>query len=412
MATADYIKQHGSIKDGETITSNGAIFELGFFGHNNSDNRYVGIWYHKIPIRTIVWVANRENPLTDLSGVLTISGDGNLVILDGRNITVWSTNTSIPVNSTAATLLDSGNLVLKDGTSNNSNTIFWQSFDHPTDTLLPGMKIGIDLVARRNRMIQSWKSASDPSPGNFTFGVDPKDADQFFVLNNSAPYWRSGYWNERTFNQPPVVSSDFLFHFNTLSNEEGIYFEYSSLYNNTKLLMDASGQVQCRIWLDETQIWSLAWVQPKDHCGPYAVCGKNSRCSDYDAQMCECLGGFEPVSPKEWNSGTWSGGCKRRKALECGHRDAFLPLGKLKVPDHELLVGGVGSDEDCRAECFSNCSCVAYAFANVINEGGSQCLVWSGDLMDIGDLKEDYGAQVIYLRIAPSEVGKFFVLFF
>lgn len=52
------------IRDGETIKSAGRIFELGFFSPNNSVNRYVGIWYHKIPVQTVVWDANAENPLT------------------------------------------------------------------------------------------------------------------------------------------------------------------------------------------------------------------------------------------------------------------------------------------------------------------------------------------------------------
>ncbi|KAF6154131.1 hypothetical protein GIB67_016383 [Kingdonia uniflora] len=42
-------------------------------------------------------------------------------------------------------LLDSGNLVLRDANDGNSTSYLWQSFDHPSDSLLPGMKVGRDI---------------------------------------------------------------------------------------------------------------------------------------------------------------------------------------------------------------------------------------------------------------------------
>ncbi|XP_058090932.1 G-type lectin S-receptor-like serine/threonine-protein kinase At4g03230 [Magnolia sinica] len=404
LTTADSIRQFQSIKDGETINSDGEIFELGFFSPNNSKNRYVGIWYHNIPVKTVIWVANRETPLTDSSGVLTIGSNGNLVILNGKNNTIWSTNASILSDSTVATLFDSGNLILRDANSNNSNTILWQSFEDPSNTLLPGMKIGVNLVTRQNRFLRSWKTDTDPTPGIFSFGINLQDSNQFFVWQGSSPHWRTGYWNDRSFNQIPVTSNSFIFHFTTVSNEESIYLEYSALYNNTRMVMDVSGRVECRIWYDSTKTWGVAWMQPKDECGVYGVCGKNTRCSDSNTPPCECLRGFEPVSSKEWNSGNWSSGCKRRTALKCGEEDEFLSLGRLKVPDHEFLVAAAGKAEDCRAECVRNCSCNAYVFTNV-SGGASQCLVWFGNLMDIGDLIENQGAQDIHIRIAASELS-------
>ena len=66
------------------IISNGSAFKLGFFIPVNSTNRYLGIWFNNISIFTVVWIANRQKPLKDSSGVLSISEDGNLVVLDGQ----------------------------------------------------------------------------------------------------------------------------------------------------------------------------------------------------------------------------------------------------------------------------------------------------------------------------------------
>ncbi|XVE50435.1 hypothetical protein DITRI_Ditri01bG0162200 [Diplodiscus trichospermus] len=50
--------------------------------------------------------------------------------------------TNIASNATvSATLLDSGNLVVRDEKSN----ILWHSSDFPFDAFLPGMKLGYDI---------------------------------------------------------------------------------------------------------------------------------------------------------------------------------------------------------------------------------------------------------------------------
>ncbi|GAY52981.1 hypothetical protein CUMW_146070 [Citrus unshiu] len=62
-----------SLSDGRTLVSKNGSFELGFFSPGSSKNCYVGIWYKNIPVKTVVWVANRLNPINDSSGLLIIN---------------------------------------------------------------------------------------------------------------------------------------------------------------------------------------------------------------------------------------------------------------------------------------------------------------------------------------------------
>ena len=141
---SDSITQSQTISEGRALASADGSFELGFFSPGSSTNRYLGIWYKNIPVITVIWVANRNNPIKDLSGVLKINTTGNLVLLSQNSSLVWSANSTKQALNPTLQLLETGNLVLRDGYDGNSENYLWQRFDYPCDTLLPGMKLGWD----------------------------------------------------------------------------------------------------------------------------------------------------------------------------------------------------------------------------------------------------------------------------
>jgi hypothetical protein len=76
--------------------------------------------------------------------------------------------------------LDSGNLVLR--SSSNSSHIFWESFDHPTDTHLPGAKIGWNKITGPNRYMVSRKNSVDLSSGIYSSKMDLDGIGRMHVL--------------------------------------------------------------------------------------------------------------------------------------------------------------------------------------------------------------------------------------
>lgn len=98
----------------------------------------------------------RKQPIFDKYGIFTVAKNGNLVVKNGHGDLMWRTNFSVDTNNNCtASLLDSGNLMIV----NSYKKKLWQSFQHPTDTFLPGMRIYM------NGILRSWTSESDPSPG-------------------------------------------------------------------------------------------------------------------------------------------------------------------------------------------------------------------------------------------------------
>lgn len=75
---------------GQTLSSPAGFFELGFFSPNNTRNQYVGIWFKEFVPRVVVWVANRDTPVTGSTANLIISSNGSLILLDGTHAIIWS----------------------------------------------------------------------------------------------------------------------------------------------------------------------------------------------------------------------------------------------------------------------------------------------------------------------------------
>ncbi|KAG1368210.1 Receptor-like serine/threonine-protein kinase SD1-8 [Cocos nucifera] len=402
----DSLTSTTSLLDGQTLVSTSGIFELGFCSPGDSPYRYVGIWYKKIPVQTIVWIANRASPLTDYTGVLTIRKDGNLVLLNSMAEVLWTSGLTVSAsNNPIAQLLDSGNFVLRAEESSSPESFAWQSFDYPSDTLLPGMKLGWNLKTSLNRYISSWKSFDDPSPGSYSFRMDPHGSPELFLYRESTKIHASGPWNGLQFSGIPQLKPNEFFRFSFISTQDEVYYTYEMNKGSvvSRLVMNTSGQLQRFVWSAAKQAWSVFWSDPKDQCDHYAECGPFGVCNSSQAPICSCLTGFQPKSPQEWNLRDGSAGCVRITPLDC-KRDGFVTVGNMKLPDTTIAsVDESMSLDECRESCSKNCSCRAYASAN-ISGGESGCIIWATDLIDIRNFVD--GGQDLHVRLAASELAK------
>ncbi|KAK9209421.1 hypothetical protein WN944_001787 [Citrus x changshan-huyou] len=300
---ADTITPETFIRDGEKLVSSSQRFELGFFSPRNSKNRYLGVWYKKIP-DTVVWVANRNSPNFNPNTALTFSNNGNLVLLSQRNGIIWSSNMSRKAENPIAQLLDTGNLVIRDNSSGHTTESYlWQSFDYPTDTLLQGMKLGWDLKNGLERYLSSWESTDDPSPGNFTFRLVIQVIPKLCAYNGSVEYTCTGPWNGVAFGAAPTYTS-FLYEQVLVQSKDEISFWYES-YNSPNIMIlkvNPSGLIQRLIWNERSTAWDVLFSAPDGLCSDYGYCGANAICSADKTPNCECLNGFKL---KSQDNQTW-----------------------------------------------------------------------------------------------------------
>ncbi|CAF1707414.1 S-locus-specific glycoprotein S13-like [Brassica napus] len=308
-----------TISSKRTLVSSGGVFELGFFKPSGRSRWYLGIWYKKVPRRTYAWVANRDNPLPNSSGTLKISGN-NLVLLGQSNNTVWSTNlTRCNLRSPViAELLPNGNFVMRYSNNKDSSGFLWQSFDSPTDTLLPDMKLGYDLKTGRNRFLTSWRSYDDPSSGNTTYKLDIRRGLPEFILliNQRVEIQRSGPWNGIEFSGIPEVQGLNYMVYNYTENNKEIAYSFHMTNQSIHSRLTVSDYTLNRFtWIPPSRGWSLFWVLPTDVCDSLYFCGSYSYCDLTTSPNCNCIRGFVPKNSQRWDLKDGSQGCVRRTRL-------------------------------------------------------------------------------------------------
>ncbi|KAI3702928.1 hypothetical protein L6452_28682 [Arctium lappa] len=405
---ADTISANQTIRNGETILSAKQTFELGFFNPENSTKWYVGIWYKRTPpaTQTVMWVANRNSPLPNNSGELSLTPQGILVLRNATGDIIWlSANSSLPlVRKPVAQLLDSGNFIVQEENGHPENPI-WQSFDFPTDTLFAGMKLGKDLVTGLERYLMSWKSENDPSLGDYTLWVDTKGYPQMIIRYRSDIFIRVGPWNGLRFSGLTNLRPNSYFRFGFVLDQREMYYHFDDINSSvSRLVMQPAGSLERLLWKESQQEWSLYLAHSTENCNRYGLCGSFSSCNVENLPPCGCLEGFEPTSPDQWNAAVWSQGCRRSTPLDCGPGDGFQKYSSLMLPDtQESWFNQSMNLDECKMVCKKNCSCTAYTTQNITGTG-SGCLLWFGDLIDIRTLP--HNGQDLYIRMPASELAK------
>ncbi|KAL2327796.1 hypothetical protein Fmac_021223 [Flemingia macrophylla] len=406
--SVDTLAASQSIRDGKALISAGGITELGFIslGSENSTRRYLGIWYTNISPLTVVWVANRDTPLENNSGILQLNEKGILELLDAEYSTIWSSNiSSKEVNNPIAYLLDSGNLVVKNGQGTNKDTVLWQSFDFPGDTWMPEMKIGWNLETGQETYLSSWKSDSDPAEGDNALKLDLRGLPQIIIFKEHEIYKRLGSWNGYSLVSDP--NQNFQTRPKFEDNGKEVYYYYEVLHNSVFFVvtLTPSGTMHSSSWTNQTRTRNFVSTGERDQCENYAVCGSNSICIyDGNHATCECMRGYVPKSPDEWNISYWANGCVSMNKSTCNnsYTDGFFKYTNLKLPDTSSSWFNISINlDECRKICLKNCSCTAYADLD-IRDGGRGCLLWFNALVDTRKFSQ--WGQDLYVRVPASEL--------
>ncbi|KAM7484726.1 hypothetical protein LguiA_000735 [Lonicera macranthoides] len=347
------------------LLSPSSTFAAGFRPLPASPNLYTfSIWYHNISINDTVWSANPNSPVNQLAAlIITTSGQLLLNTSSGQNL--WPSSTPIrQSNSTHLTLSDYGNLIYGQ----------WESFNYPTNTILPNQNINGITISSNN--------------GNYKF-VNASE----LVFNATATYYSNG--------------NNFLMLDDTgkIAQREGasILSADFGFPRIRRLTLDDDGNLKIysfnRNSTESTQ-WKVVWQAVYELCGIYGTCGPNSICINYNGNSnstyCVCPPGFRRVP------GADSFTCVLKTRIVDPGNTKFLRL------DYVNFSGGSNQTNTyarnytiCESSCLSKPNCLGFGFKY---DGNQYCVLQLDQLL--------YGywspgtETSMFLRVDKSEPDK------
>ncbi|XP_058188057.1 G-type lectin S-receptor-like serine/threonine-protein kinase LECRK3 [Rhododendron vialii] len=335
------------------------LYAFGFY--RQGSGYAVGVFSAGIPEKTVVWTANRDDPPVPSNATLSFT-DGRLV-LDVPP----APNTYIPDVTqliSAASMLDSGNFVLY----SSARRIIWQSFDNPTDTILPGQR----LLNRK----QLFSGASEGDHSTGLFRLKMQDDGHLVSFPAQSPdatpyvYWASetnGTGNNITLN---LDEKGHLYLLNETGGNTIKNLSAAESSNDGKIYrmtLDADGIFRVySLTLDPKGNWSVMWTSSEDKCDPIGLCGLNGYCITNDTEAhCRCLPGFNSVNPE-----IWSLGCKMNfTTASCNNTNggsagfAMMREGNMLWEDQNYKQTEVTNKEDCEQSCFEDCNCIVALYS-------------------------------------------------
>ncbi|KAH0777722.1 hypothetical protein KY290_009133 [Solanum tuberosum] len=275
------------------------------FGFYEQTNGYaVGISIVGMPKKTAVWTANRNSPVVPSNAVLLLTSDGRLIVHVGsQEISVINPSRAIA----SASMLDTGNFVLYDSDRN----VIWQSFDNPTNTLLPGQHISAG-----QELFSSASEADD------SFGI-----------------FRLKMQHDGNLVQYPVNTAD--------SASYAYYASYTGgLGNNVSLNLDDDGLLY--LFNSTNSLKNLTK-------GGY----RRERTIIYMMKIDA--------------DGNWSAGCERNFTTEtCQLKENTSKYYDMRTventgwEDSTYVVLAVTTKEDCEQACLQDCNCEAASFKDKV----------------------------------------------
>ncbi|KAG7941389.1 hypothetical protein I3843_16G039800 [Carya illinoinensis] len=354
----------------DVLTSPNGVFSAGFYsvGHNAY---CFAIWFASRPSRsqdrTVVWMANRDQPVNGRKSKLSLLRNGNLILTDAGEITVWQTNTN-SLSSLELHLYDTGNLVLR--TLGGEN--LWESFHFPTDTLLP------QQLLTRNTQLVSSRSQTNYSSGFYKLLFDNDnvlcllyDGAELSSIYWPAPWLIRGYSDGRfVYNSSRIAVLDSFGYFSSSDNFTFSPADYGQLLHR-RLTVDSDGNLRLYSWDEEGEIWVVSWQAWQRPCAIHGVCGPNGICSYVPGigRKCSCLPGYKMI-----NHIDWSQGCEPELDLTFGKsKFDFLQVSYLDFYGNDYNTSYNYTLDQCKKLCLELADCKAFQYTFSTASGTSDC---------------------------------------
>ena len=302
------------------------------------------------------------------------------------NVTVRATNTTSP-HLVQLFLYNIGNLVLL----NKDYVNLWESFDFPTDTLLPQQ-----LLTRKIKLVSS-RSQTNFSSGFYKLSKSNR-YDNIFSLFFNCPDVCSVYWSWLVFNNSRIGVLNSLGNF-TLSDDFTFKSADYGVVLHKRLTLDYDGNNRLYSWEEKGRTWVVSWQAIQRPYWIDGACGANSLCSYVIGSGRKC---FCPPGYKMKNCRDWAYGCEPEVDLSCNRSEpGFLRMSHADFYGHDVNISHNYTFDQCRDLCLAECDCKAFQYNFDEYVGFSIC--YAKIRLLNGYLSPDLNGN-IYLKLPKSKI--------
>ncbi|KAB2080459.1 hypothetical protein ES319_A05G069200v1 [Gossypium barbadense] len=366
-------------------------FAFGFHQLSNNKNLFLlAIWYNRIPEKTLVWGSK-----------LQITADRGFVLNSPQGEQLWNSETRSEAVDRGI-MDDSGNFMLL-----GSNSILWESFKDPADTVLPSQ------ILDKGVALSSWQSETNFSKGRFQMVLQSDGDLVLATVNLPSKHVNDPYYKIVTAGDSNSSSPGFQLIF----NESGYLFVLRENEERSVLTPTITGSAKdlyYRATLDCDGVFTL-YSHPKASTGNdtrtslcSGVCGFNSICSlnEDKRPSSGCPRGYALVDPSNQY-----GNCKPNFTLSCEEEPGpvedlyeFEVLTNVGWPLGDYALLEPFTEDQFRQSCLHDCICAVAIFRE-----GVKCWKKRLPLTNGRPVHSHFGAKA-FLKVRKGDRPPFLLL--
>lgn len=294
---------------------------------------------------------------------------------------------------------ENGNFILHSA----NQTIVWQSFSHPSDTLLPGQPLSVSLeltssLSPAYRGFYTLKMLQQPTSLNLALTYNLPEYDGVPELYANYSYWIGPDMSNVTGDVVAVLDTGGSFGITYGSSSDGAVYVHkndgdngglSSALNQTtrpsnlrRLTLEMNGNLRLYRWdndVNGSRQWVSEWAAVSNPCNIAGICG-NGICrldrSKTNAS-CTCLPGSNVGDDGQcWANSSLTGKCgPHHENLTSQFKIATVQQTNYYFYDSTVIANysDIGTVSQCGDVCLSDCDCFASVYG--LNEEKPYCWV-------------------------------------
>ncbi|KAL5228328.1 hypothetical protein ABZP36_016593 [Zizania latifolia] len=275
------------------LVSPDGTFSCGFL-QVGDDAFSFSVWFTVSRNSTAVWTANRDFLVNGRGSRVSFTRDGELALADANGTTVWTTRMGgVSAGGTGLTvsLNDTGNLVIADLST--SSTV-WQSFDWPTDTLLPSQRFTKDT-----KLVAGYYSLNFDNDNVLRLLYYGPDVTSLYWPLPGLTIYQAGRTNYNSSRIAVLDNHGVFLSFNQLQ----VQATDMSLSIKRQLTIEHDGNMRMYSLNESTGGWTETWSALKQPCQAHGICGRNGICEYQPSLRCSCLPWHEMTDRRDWRKG-------------------------------------------------------------------------------------------------------------